>query len=190
LTGDVNGRIIMKRIVASLAAATVLVAGAFVAVAVSNTAADAQVAEDQTTTDVERPERGAVMTEVLDGLVADGTLTQAQADAVADAFEAKREKLGDTVGDMRQRHRRGHFLHRLSHLLEDGVISSDEIAELPENHPLKDPDGPFAEALEDGQVTQAEFDAIVEQLKAERGSKTSDAGATGTTGTTGTGSSA
>jgi polyhydroxyalkanoate synthesis regulator phasin len=181
---------IMKRIAASLAAATLLVAGAFVAVAVSNTAADAQVADDEMTTDVERPEPGAVMTEVLDGLVADGTLTQAQADAVADAFKEKREELKDTVGEMRQRHRRGHMLHRIGHLLDDGVISADEIAELPDNHPFKDPDGPFAEALEDGQITQAEWDAIVAERKAAHESSTSGAGTSGTTAITGTETSA
>lgn len=170
----------MKRIVASLAAATMLVAGAFVAVAVSNTAAQAQVTDDLSTTEEVRPEPGAGMTEVLDGLVADGTLTQGQADAVADAFKEKREAMAERFGDRLKRHRRGHLVHRASHLLEDGVISADEIAELPENHPFNNPDGPFAEAMEDGQITQAEWDAVVEELKSARESASEDAGATGT----------
>jgi hypothetical protein len=99
--------------------------------------------------------------------VEDGTLDRAQADAVVSALEAKREELAEERGDRRLRasHRRG-FVRGL---LLDGVITADEIAELPDDNPLKDPDGPLADALADGQITQDEWDAFVEQRMADSG---------------------
>lgn len=163
----------MKRFLAALAAAGVLVAGGFVAAAVSTpTVAAAQDSTEAPTEEgvVERPEHGAIMDEVFDELVADGVITQEQAEQVRAALEAKREELREQFGDRLQRrdhrNRLGGFLHGA---LEDGVIDADELAQLPEGHPLADPEGPFAEYLEDGQLTEAELDQIKEQFRQNRG---------------------
>jgi hypothetical protein len=50
----------------------------------------------------------------------------------------------------------------MSDIWEDGVISTDELALLPEGHPLTDPDGPAAPFLEGG-ITAEEH----EQIRAE-----------------------
>lgn len=155
-------RTIMKRIIASLAAAGVLVAGSFAAVALTSDPAVAQVAEDEATTE-EKADRPNPVVDVLDELVADGTLDQGQADAVLSALEAKREELKEERGD---KPRRGHRRGFVRGLLQDGVITADEIADLPDDHPLKDPDGPLADALSDGEITQEEWDAFVEERKA------------------------
>ncbi len=69
--------------------AAVLGAGALLAVPIT---AFAQQDDDDTTTttpaETEDTPRGSWIAEALDGLVTDGTLTQAQADAVAEALEA------------------------------------------------------------------------------------------------------
>ena len=69
--------------------AAVLGAGALLAVPIT---AFAQQDDDDTTTttptEAEDTPRGSWITEALDGLVTDGTLTQAQADAVAEALQA------------------------------------------------------------------------------------------------------
>ena len=49
-------------------------------------------------TSEERPRRGEIVGEVLDGLVADGTIDQAQADAIAEAFRVKTDELREQFG--------------------------------------------------------------------------------------------
>ena len=159
----------MKRLIASVAAAGILVAGAFVASTATNSPAEAQTPEDTTTQErPERPEKGAILDEVLGELVAEGTINEAQATAVKEALEAKHEELKANRPDgERKGHRRGHLRAQVEDLLDDGVISAEEIAELPDGHPFKNDDGPFAELLEDGEITQAEWDAFVAERKAE-----------------------
>ncbi len=163
----------MKRILAALAAAGVLIAGGFVAATVSKpTAASAQETTEAPTDEgtLERPEKGAVLEEVFADLVADGVITQDQADQVQAALEAKREELREQFGDRLQRrdhrNRLGGFLRGA---LEDGVVDADELAQLPDGHPLNDPDGPFAEYLDDGQLTEDELGEIREQFHQNRG---------------------
>jgi len=162
----------MKKLLTSIVAAGVLVSGAFVASTVTGSAAEA-VANDDAVTDrpldrPARPEPGAILDEVLGGLVADGTLTEQQADAVKSALEAKCEDMKSERGDRRpgvRRERRG----LLRGLLADGVITADEIAALPDDHPLKNGDGPLAELLEgDGEITRQELQAFREAHRAER----------------------
>ena len=87
---------------------------------------------------------GGVLQDVLDGLVDDGTLTQDQADAVTDGVENRLEELRTERDALREQMRT---------FLEDGVLSADELAELPEDHPLRNLD----QFLEDGQLTQDEL---------------------------------
>ena len=158
----------MKKILVSLTAAGVLVAGVAAASVITSSTADAQEApadeETTTTTTEERPTRGAAVQEVLDELVAAGEITQAQADTIQGALEAKWEELGAD----RPHHRHGKaFRHgfRLGGLLEDGVVDADELAGLPDDHPFKDADGPFADAAADGELTEDEIREVVEQLR-------------------------
>lgn len=157
----------MRKVIASLAAAGVLVAGAFVASTVTGTEASAQTDETAVTIDeATRPTRGAVLDGVLDDLVTDGTLNQSQADAVSDAVAVKREEIKEMREERRANRAERHA--QLEEWLEDGVISAEELDELDVELPIHE-DGPLAEALEDGQITQAEWDAFVEERKERRG---------------------
>lgn len=163
----------MRKIIASMAAAGVLVAGAFVASTVTGTEASAQTEDAPVVTEqVRRPHGGAILDEALGELVEDGTLTQSQADAVKDALAEKRDELKEKFGERRDR-REGHRRIRvqIQEWLEDGVITADELSELDGDLPIFAEDGPLAEALEDGEITQAEWDAFVEQRKAERNAR-------------------
>jgi hypothetical protein len=60
-------------------------------------AQDAPAGADQATSH-ERPGRGEVLGEVLDGLVADGTIDQGQADKISEAFTAKAQELREQFG--------------------------------------------------------------------------------------------
>jgi hypothetical protein len=158
----------MKKLIAAVAAAGVLVSGAFVATTVTSSPAEAQTAGNVVNDAPQRPEPGAILDGVLGDLVAAGTLDQSQADAVKVALEAKREELKEKFGDRGprfNRERRG----ILRGLMADGVISAEEIASLPEDHPLRNGEGPLAELVEDdGQITKDELVAFIEQRRAER----------------------
>ena len=145
----------MNRFVASAAAVAVLLAGAFAVSLVGNDPAVAQVTDTETETPSDRPDREAVLDEVLGGLVTDGTITQAQADAVEEALRAKGEEL--KVEREAFRAEREADREQIREFLEDGVIDAGELAQLGDDHPLNDPDGPLADALEDGELTTEEL---------------------------------
>lgn len=153
----------MRKIIVSLAAAGVLVAGAFVASSVTSTPADAQVVTDEDTTSAVTDKRAEVVDEVLSGLVTDGTINQTQADTIADAFADKHEELRAEREARREERQANREL--ISGFLEDDVISSDELAQLDDDHPFNDPDGRFADAAADGEITREEL----QELRPERG---------------------
>jgi hypothetical protein len=159
-------RHIMKKIIASVAAAGVLVVGAFAASTISTSEASAQTEETPVVTDeVRRPHPGAILDEVLADLVADGTLEPDEADAVKSAMSDKWDELKEEFGDRKERRAHRRDMHdKIQLWLEDGVITADELAELDVDLPRFE-DGPLAEALEDGQITQAEWDAFIEERK-------------------------
>ena len=157
----------MKKILASLAAAGVLVAGVATAAVITGSSASAQEApETEETVPAERPQRGAAIQEVLDELVAAGEISQDQADTIAAALQEKWDEIKEERGDRPGRGFRHGFRRgfRLGGLLEDGVIDSAELAELPADHPLNDPEGPFAEVAADGEITEEEFRSVMEEL--------------------------
>jgi hypothetical protein len=158
----------MKKVLAALAASGVLIAGGFVTAAVSAPSTAVAQEAPETGDDVVRPERGAILDEVLDQLVTDGVIDSDQATAIRDALEAKhdemREQFGDHPGFRKHRGFRDGDRPNMRGFLEDGVIDADELAELPEGHPLADPDGPAAEYLDDGQLTTEELEELHGEL--------------------------
>jgi hypothetical protein len=165
----------MNKIFVSIVAAGILVAGAFGASTIVGNQAVAQTTDLQTVgaADGERPDvprPGDILDEVLADLVADGTLDQGDADAVRAAVEAKHEEVRAELDSWREEHP-GRFERgfnrgfALGGLLEDGVIDATELAELPDDHPFNDPNGPAAEFLADGQLTADELHQIGEQRR-------------------------
>jgi polyhydroxyalkanoate synthesis regulator phasin len=115
-----------------------------------------------------RPALGFLQ-DVLDDLIADGTLTDEQAAAVVDGVEAKAQELIEGHGDLRERLREGRehwgpFKNglRFGALLDDGGIDQDEYEGLDEDHPLKQID--LTEYLEDGTITPDELRQVVSDM--------------------------
>lgn len=167
----------MKQIIASVAAAGILVVGAFAASTITSSEASAQTDDVTVVTDeVRRPNPGTIVDEVLDDLVEKGTLRQDQADAVKDGLEAKHEELKEKFGERRDRRAHRREMHeQMETWLEDGVITAEELAQLDVELPISE-DGPLAEALKDGEITQAEWDAFMEERKANHEARRAEAG--------------
>lgn len=132
----------MKRIVSVLAVGVLILGGAVVAWA--------QTQEDPAPAPMARIEgpRLAILEDVLDGLVADGVITRDQADAVVEALVAKVSELKAEREALRQ---------QIESFWEDGVLTSDELAQLPEDHPLRR----AVESLSDGDITKEELRGLL-----------------------------
>ena len=89
----------------------------------------------------------SVLGGVLADLVDDGTINQQQADAIEDALDQR-------VTDLRAEAER--LREQMRAFLEDGALSADELAQLPEDHPLRNLD----QYLEDGQLSQEELQQL------------------------------
>jgi hypothetical protein len=87
---------------------------------------------------------GTILSDVLENLVGDGTINQQQADAITKAVEDRKTELRDQAQKLREQMRT---------FLEDGTLSADELAQLPEDNPLRHLD----QFLDDGQLTQDEL---------------------------------
>ena len=158
----------MKTTAGAIVAAAVLVAGALIAVTVTPAGAGARVPEgerDLPAIERSRAERDGVLSGVLAALVADGTLDQAQADAV----DTARRDAAAQRRPLRRAARRGAQAgYRLGRLLADDVIDADELLTLRDDHPLRDPDGPASAYLDDGRLTLDELRSIRAEWKSAR----------------------
>ncbi len=167
----------MKKLLTAVLATLVLVSGAFAATAITGGSATAQAIAPGEQDRPDRQEKGAILEEVLSELVADGVIDESQAEAIAEAIAAKRDELReqrreDDPGRFERGFRRG---FRLGELLEDGVIDEAELAELPDDHPLKDPNGPAAKYLDDNELTSAELRLLRQELHEQRHADKGDA---------------
>ena len=95
--------------------------------------------------------RGHLLVGVLEDLVGDETITQEQSDAIIVALEEARDSAREARQELRA---------QIQGFWEDDVLTSEEIAELPHAERFEDPDGPFADALADGQITKAEMEEV------------------------------
>lgn len=103
---------------------------------------------------------GGVLAEVLGDLVEDGTITPEQSDAVLAALEQRRAEALEAMSEWRT---------KLASFWEDGVLTMEEIEQLPIADRLTDPDGPLAQALEDGSITRQEFSDLAKSRHGHRG---------------------
>lgn len=137
-----------SKIMAALVAGGLLVGAGFVTSIVS--APDtASAQEDTATTDEGRGffARGMeFLGGVLDDLVGDGTITADQADAVLDAVEEKATELKEAREALHE---------EIRGYLEDGVMTAEEAANLPEDHWLVS--DVFDEAWADDELTVEEI---------------------------------
>lgn len=98
------------------------------------------------TTDTDAYERGpgSAIEAVLDEMVADNTLTQAQADAVIERLEAKRTEFREERLEIRE---------QMQEFWADDQLTQEEIDQLPEWHHWSE----LSDLLEDGVVTRDEL---------------------------------
>ena len=107
----------------------------------------------------------------LGNLVGQGVLDETEAEEVREALREARETFAEEhdIDPAERRVRRparaGFHLHEL---LGDGLLDADEIAGLPEDSPILDPDGPFAPYLDDGEISAEELDELKAIRDAER----------------------
>jgi hypothetical protein len=132
-----------NKVLAAVVAGGILVGAGLVASAVSSpSTAAAQEGTDEKQSDGPIPRVMGLLEEVLDDLVGDDTITQAQADAIIEATEAKASEVRAELRENRE---------LLEGLLDDGVITEEEASRLPDDHFLLD--DRFDEAWEDGELS-------------------------------------
>ncbi len=143
----------MRKLILAVTVGALLLVGASVAVAQT---------EDGSDTAVGRV--GGLITDVLEDLVSDGTLTQDQADAVVTALDDKRSEF---------RAQREEVRAAWDEAWSDDVLTEEEAASLADStrfgDRLVDPEGPLAEYWEDGQLTRDELEEARGELGFGRG---------------------
>ena len=150
----------MKKVATSILTAGMLVAGILTVSVI--TSSEAVALEDETSTGTDAFEwcpmnPGGIATSPLGIHVGDAPRPDAPVDR--EARMAAREA--------RMAERAEHQVY-IEGLLSDGVITAEELAELPVDIPLLAEGTPFTDALADGQITQAEWDEFHESRVAER----------------------
>jgi polyhydroxyalkanoate synthesis regulator phasin len=98
-------------------------------------------------------ENDSLLAEVLAELVSSGVLTQEQSDAITEALTAKAEQRRAEFEAERQRLQQ--MWTQIQEFLEDDVVTSDEIAQLPEDNPF----AKLQDILSDGQITRDELES-------------------------------
>jgi hypothetical protein len=96
----------------------------------------------------------SVLDQVLADLVTAGTITQAQSDAITQGLQSAVDQKQAEMEAQRQQMEQ--MLTQIQGFLEDGVITSDEIAQLPADNPFSN----LQDILADGQITQEELQSI------------------------------
>jgi hypothetical protein len=137
-----------KAIILPVASAALVVAGAgavLAATAPNPSAVDPVIlaAAPATPAPGAAAQKAPLLTSVLDGLVAKGTITTGQEQAIVDAWVAKR---GDIKAQRQQ----------LRQFLSDGVLTADELAQLPADSPLQR----LAPLMKDGRLSVSDLRAI------------------------------
>jgi len=98
---------------------------------------------------------GALLDDVLTDLVSTGVITQAQADAITAALaQAVTDKQAELEAERAQMEQ---VWSQIQGFLSDGVITADELAQLPADNPISN----FEDILADGQITQEELDSVM-----------------------------
>lgn len=99
--------------------------------------------------------RTGILEGVLADLVADGTISQDQSDAVLEALKEKKEEISRQREEARE---------LLKSFWEDGVLTQEEIEQLPFSGRILGLGG-VSEALEDGQISKEE----IKELRSDKG---------------------
>jgi hypothetical protein len=146
----------MKRLIWLPIAGFLLIAGATVAAAAPSLLGDARgllvdsQADTDTVTvtgDADHPGRDLLAT-VLADLVSNGTITQAQSDAITQALQ---DKVDERIAEMEARRT------LIQGFVADGVITQDEINQLPADDPLR---VAFDSIADDGQISLDQLRAL------------------------------
>jgi hypothetical protein len=146
----------LKTLVFPLAASALIIVGAGAVLATAGPLAPAQVAApaaDATPTPAPaataKPGKAAApfLAKVLDGLVAQGTISAAQEQAILDAWATERT----TAMTQRRADRQ-----QLKAFLADGVLTAAELAQLPADSPLQR----LAPLMKNGQLTVGDLRAL------------------------------
>ncbi len=139
----------MRKTVAALTAGALIAGGAMVATA--QTDSGDPVTPDAPIVEMKRGER---ISSFFGEMVTQGVISQDQADTMLAELESRHE------GRVAEREeRRAAF----ESAFEDDVLTVAELEELGADRILAE-DGPFAEALEDGEITRDEFEAVHAEL--------------------------
>jgi polyhydroxyalkanoate synthesis regulator phasin len=98
--------------------------------------------------------RDEALTSVLDDLVAKGTITAAQKQAILDGLQAEREqRIADAKARMEALRAQA---AKVKEFLADGEITQDELDQLPADSPLRE----LTNLMDDGKITTEELQTI------------------------------
>ncbi len=141
-----------QKLLAATVAGGLLIGAGFVTAAISNPGVasaqdDSQVSSEETYVGPFK-DHGSVLEDVLSDLVEDRTIDQSQADAIVEALDAKAAEFRTAAQDVRS---------LIAGFLDDGVITAEELEQLPDVFPFNNLERFFGDALEDGEVTPEEL---------------------------------